>query len=618
MSEIILVKFFVNNTLEMAKKIRKDLKLSELREYLKFKIKVDFSFLSNDKSELSIEDEDDIIVNEILEDSKIYLKSNNMNTSNKIVLNSPREGTKYLFEKNNLKIYLYNSDQLTPEEESNAIVFMVVGQTGSGKTTFLNAFINHILGIKYEDDFRYYIIFEKPNKSQCFSQTSEVSIYNIKAPDGTIFKIIDTPGFGDYEGVKKDNEISQKIKEALKDKINYINCLCIVASSSNTRLTINQKNIFNTILDLFGNDIKNNILFLFTFCDGKKPYIIGALESKESIFNEIIPYLENPWFYKFNNYWIFENDLSNHQFNKFFYLLCKRSFEDFENKIKKFKKISLDKTKEVFLKRENLKTNIENLDISLEKGIETVNQIKNIISNIKHIKHNLNYSKNYSMKVKKYIQKKIPINDKKFITTCLVCSSTCHENCDYNNDEKWRCSIMTGDKINAHCTVCRGKCHWTKHKNLTYIIKIEEIEEIVTLDSLKNLYYDSKNNLDMKTQLLQNAKKDLIQIYKDCLYYQDLIIKCVDRLKEIALNKNNFGLSEEYIDYLIEGEKREKYRGYEKRIEGLLLLKKEKHILKEIYEKKNNNLIDIGKFIEDNSGKEEKLKDENETNCNIF
>ena len=36
---------------------------------------------------------------------------------------------------------------------------MVVGQTGSGKTTLLNAFINYLLGIKYEDDFRYFIIY---------------------------------------------------------------------------------------------------------------------------------------------------------------------------------------------------------------------------------------------------------------------------------------------------------------------------------------------------------------------------------------------------------------------------------------------------------------------------
>ena len=32
---------------------------------------------------------------------------------------------------------------------------MVVGQTGSGKTTLLNSFLNFLMGIQLEDDFRY-------------------------------------------------------------------------------------------------------------------------------------------------------------------------------------------------------------------------------------------------------------------------------------------------------------------------------------------------------------------------------------------------------------------------------------------------------------------------------
>ena len=62
---------------------------------------------------------------------------------------------------------------------------MVVGQTGSGKTTLLNAYINYLMGINYEDDFRYLMIHEQFNKKQDESQTSEVTIYNIRAPDGT-------------------------------------------------------------------------------------------------------------------------------------------------------------------------------------------------------------------------------------------------------------------------------------------------------------------------------------------------------------------------------------------------------------------------------------------------
>ena len=37
---------------------------------------------------------------------------------------------------------------------------MVVGQTGSSKTTLIDSFINYLLGIKLEDNFRYKIINE--------------------------------------------------------------------------------------------------------------------------------------------------------------------------------------------------------------------------------------------------------------------------------------------------------------------------------------------------------------------------------------------------------------------------------------------------------------------------
>ena len=80
---------------------------------------------------------------------------------------------------------------------------MLVGQTGSGKTTFLNAYINYLMGINYEDNFRYVIINEEFNKKQDQSQTSEVIVYNVKDPDGTVIQIIDTPGFGILEVLKR-------------------------------------------------------------------------------------------------------------------------------------------------------------------------------------------------------------------------------------------------------------------------------------------------------------------------------------------------------------------------------------------------------------------------------
>ena len=57
---------------------------------------------------------------------------------------------------------------------------MVVGQTGSGKTTLLNSFLNFLMGIQFEDDFRYKIIIENENQKNGESLTSEVNIYYIR------------------------------------------------------------------------------------------------------------------------------------------------------------------------------------------------------------------------------------------------------------------------------------------------------------------------------------------------------------------------------------------------------------------------------------------------------
>ena len=625
-SQKIKVNFVINDTPAFSKKILKSQTLSDLRKDYSTLIKDDYIFLTNDKFNISKEDESDYVVEESLLDNKIYLKhckddsdesTENSTKINEIILSTPIEGSSFIYEKNNLKIYLYKGDKLTKEEEDRAIVLMVVGQTGSGKTTLLNAFINYLFGIKYEDDFRYNIIYENFGKSQSKSQTSEVTIYNIKCQDGTIIQIIDTPGFGDTGGIKKDIEITQKIRQTFIDKLNSITCICFVAQSCNARLSANQKYIFNCILDLFGDDVKSNFTCMLTFCDGAKPVIIDSLQSKEFMFHEIIPYIENPWFYKFNNSGIFEKDLDN-EFNKSFFKLGMKSFEDFTNRIKKLKKISLNKSKEVLLERQHLEKQVEILQYALKEGIDKVNYIKGIITMIKSVKGNLNGSKNFTKIIKSFKPVKIAVYDGRLITTCLICCHTCHDKCCLNDNEKYRCAAMNRDGFNSHCVVCKGKCSWRQHKNLPYIYQEKEVEEVVTLDSLKKLYYDSKSELDTKTQLILGAKKDLIKLNQECLDIQDLITKGINRLHEIALNKSVFATSEEYIDLLIQTEKSEAKEGYEIRIEGLQLLKKQKQTLREIYEKKNSKLIDINKFIDENLEKEYRLKDENDPNCSIF
>ena len=169
-------------------------------------------------------------------------------------------------------------------QKKKELFHLLLGQTGSGKTLILNSFINYILGIKIEDNFRYENVHENIDNPQ-YTITSNVTIYNIKGVNRIPpIQIIDTPGFGNTKGIKYDKIISQQLEKIFKESIHSLNAVCFVARSSNARFSTSQKFIFSNILDLFGEDVLKNFIFLITFCDGETPQILSALEESKSDF----------------------------------------------------------------------------------------------------------------------------------------------------------------------------------------------------------------------------------------------------------------------------------------------------------------------------------------------
>ena len=73
---------------------------------------------------------------------------------------------------------------------------------------------------------------------------------------------------------------------------------------------------------------------MFTFCDGSKPFLLDYLQSEYGmLFNEIIPYIESPYFFKFNNSSIFTKDINN-EFNKAFFNISMKNIKDFNERKK--------------------------------------------------------------------------------------------------------------------------------------------------------------------------------------------------------------------------------------------------------------------------------------------
>lgn len=89
--------------------------------------------------------------------------------------------------------------------------------TGVGKSTYLNALVNYFMGVDMEDDFRYVVSRDMFKNGNGKSSTDKVMIYGIPK-QGNMTKavrLIDIPGLGDTEGIKKDKTNLKLIKERI-------------------------------------------------------------------------------------------------------------------------------------------------------------------------------------------------------------------------------------------------------------------------------------------------------------------------------------------------------------------------------------------------------------------
>lgn len=152
--------------------------------------------------------------------------------------------------------------------------------------------INIIKGVKNGDLFRYNLIEEKPKaKGQAESQTDGIHLYYLKDYQNNPLIIIDSQGYGDTRGFKKDLDINKAFQYAFSHVIDHINIICLTVQSDSLRNDSLTTYIYTSVTSLFANDIADNFIVLVTFAnehDYRQPKIIKSiLEDENSEFLQV-------------------------------------------------------------------------------------------------------------------------------------------------------------------------------------------------------------------------------------------------------------------------------------------------------------------------------------------
>ncbi|XP_028328906.1 uncharacterized protein LOC114479436 [Gouania willdenowi] len=470
---------------------------------------------------------------------------------------------------------------------------MLLGATGSGKTTLINGMINYIVGVGWQDEFRFRLVIEDQLKSQAHSQTSEVTVYEINHQEGFevpySLTIVDTPGFGDTRGVSRDKEITEQIRRLFTslNGVSEIDAVCFVTQASLARLTATQRYVFDSVLSIFGKDVAENIQMLVTFADGKQPPVLEAINVSG------VPCPKNelgfPVHFKFNNSALFANNRKrsinedseeDDSFDEMFWKMGSKSMEKFFAALGKMNTKSLLMTKEVLKERKQLETAIEGLQPQVRAGLAKLEEIKSTKEKIKEHETVMTSNENFEMEVDVIKAVKTQLTQKGvYITNCQICSMTCHFPCAIKNDgEKRGCASMNSA---GRCNVCPGKCIWNVHFNQTYKWDYVSVKEKQTLQELKSKYENATKEKLTVQGLIERQEEEILLLQDMMVSLMDQSSSCITRLQEIALRPNPL-TTPEYIELLIEGENSERKPGYQARIQSLEAMKERAKLISKV------------------------------------
>ncbi|XP_051970661.1 uncharacterized protein LOC127634937 isoform X2 [Xyrauchen texanus] len=424
---------------------------------------------------------------------------------------------------------------------------LMVGETGTGKTTLINTMINFILRVQREDKVWFEITDDKSDgKAQ--SQTSDVTVYDLYLQESSVdLTIIDTPGYGETCGIENDDKIAMKLLSLSKSaEVHEIDAVCLVIDATQTRLSDRQRYIFDAVQSLFGKDIAENIVLLFTHSTGAHPKN-ALMAVKEAKIKCAVNEKNQPVYFLFDNC---QSDPFNEEYQTIQEQLWNLSFTGMKGFFKFLDAIqprTLKITQDVLNQRKQLEENISKLKLHVQQIEQKQKELKKTQETLEKHKRDVE-DKKYENKVEVTYKEKIDTDPLCFVTQYATCCTVCKENCHYPGcwwvkNLSW-CSVMK----NYHCTVCTNKCHYTKHVKEDKIYETKTKKEKRTNERLKKEYDDKIHDVESEIKKLE---EDLQELEKEKIKLVIEAFHCVECLEMIALKTDSL-FTLQHIDFLIE------------------------------------------------------------------
>jgi len=434
--------------------------------------------------------------------------------------------------------------------------------------------VNFVFGVDFTDEFRVMLIEEstvavESQGSQAHSQTDWITAYRLLVHEGSavpfILTIIDTPGFGDTRGIKRDERITKQLQAFFTNKqgIQYLDAILFVTQASLARLTSTQQYVFDSVLSIFGKDIADNIMVCFTFADGQPPQTKAAIDAAG------IPYAEN---FKFNNSATFvgpDGD-DGDDFNTMFWNMGKKSMKHFFLKLALVEPTSLVMTRDTLAERDRLENALNSMQPQLAAARAKMDEFKTEAVVVNKMKAQITENKDFKYTVQTPHVVQVNLRPGETTSNCTHCNMTCHFGCPFTDDQRASCYIFGGSR--RTCSVCPAACGPDRHKNMNFRIDTEIVTEQKTYGDLEKRYRDASGKRLSAEAVLNRLSCDVEGMSKVVISLIDVMRRSKNRLSQIALKPSHMD-SVEYIDVMIQSEKSQGKPGFMERVQELHVLR---------------------------------------------